>query len=76
MIGSIHPAIWQLIKGLKLAQKDFGSEYERFFVGYDARHKRPNYELADGRILNKVFNYDRANILEYLRGLSQNYDME
>ena len=76
MFGSVHPVICQLIRGLKLSQKEFDNEYERFVAGYDARRKRPDYELADARILNIVFNYDRVNILEYLRGLSQNYKME
>ena len=44
--------------------KEFDNEYERIVAGYFARRNRPDYELADARILNKV-----------LRGLFQNYWM-
>jgi len=57
-------------------QKGFDADYERFVAGHNPSRKKPRYEAADERILNLVFNYNNANILEFLRGMSHNYHMD
>ena len=70
-----QPCLWKFIKGLQKIQEEFDNSHESVVAGSNKRNKVPAYEANDNNILRKVFNYDRDNMLEYLRGLSHNYNM-
>lgn len=74
--GVAHPELFKFIGNLKIIQKTYDADYERYVAGYEPPQKRKRYEEADERILNKVSNYEQANMWEYLRGLSHNYVMD
>lgn len=74
--GVAHPSLWNFLNKLKKILKTVDIDYERFVTGHAPPRKRPIYEQADRRILQKVRTYNRANIVEFLRGLSHNYQME
>jgi hypothetical protein len=73
--NAAHPTIWKFISYLKEIQRIFDIDYEHFVAGHSDTRKRKRYVEADARILNKVQSYDRAEISEFLRGLSHNYEM-
>lgn len=74
--GISHPSLWNFINKLKSIQKSYDVEYERHVAGHQVTIKRRRYQEADLRILNKVTNYNRNNVIEYLRGISYNYNMD
>ena len=73
------PNFWMVMQKIQMVmqkiQKEFDNSYESVVAGNNIRNKLPAYEANDNNILRKVFNYDRDNMLEYLRGLSHNYNM-
>lgn len=73
--GIAHPSLWTFIENLKKVQSSYDADYERAIAGRNRASKRRRYEEADERILNKVANYNRQNLIEYLRGISHNYNM-
>lgn len=74
--GIFHPTLWTFLDKLRRIQKTFDTEYERILAGHAPPKKRPRYEAADSRILAKVTNYNSNNVIEYLRGIAYNYNMD
>lgn len=75
-----HPTIWRFIDGLKAAQATQDKEYEEFVVGRSQSQKRSKYREADERIQSIVEGGfgegGERTIIEYLRGLAQNFSMD
>ena len=70
-----HPSIWKFIDGLKRIQKGRDVFYERMIAGQPPPAKRRKYRQADERLLNLVRDYENRPILEYLRGIAHNFEM-
>lgn len=74
--GVDHPNLWKFIDGIRAIQKGRDLVYEQFVRGDQPPAKRRKYLAADQRIRTIVESYDQRNILEYLRGLAQNFLMD
>lgn len=76
--GIAHPTLWNFIDKLRKILKTYDVDYERNIAGHEGLAKRRRYQEADNRILNKVvtYLYDRENVIEFLRGISYNYNMD
>ena len=70
-----HPSIWRLIEGLKRIQKGRDVFYERMVAGHAPPAKRRKYRQADERLLNLVRSYGNQPMVEYLRGIAHNFEM-
>jgi hypothetical protein len=75
-----HPKIWTFIDGLRSIEETRAKEYEEFVRGDDNSQKRRKYREADERI-KVIFEggfgeEGRRTILEYLRGLDHNFNMD
>ena len=86
-----HPTIWKFLDELQKVNtlifcfsafiylfkvvKLFDGQYERFVAGHAAPRKRRKYEEADDRILNIVNRYEIGTVIEYLRGISHNFNI-
>ncbi|KAK4885771.1 hypothetical protein RN001_002042 [Aquatica leii] len=71
-----HPTIWKLIEGLKKVQKGRDVFYERLVAGNSPPKKLKKYRDADERILRLVRDYEDRDIIEFLRGIAHNYQMQ
>jgi hypothetical protein len=71
-----HPTLWKFLDGMRRIQKGFDLDYEQHVAGHAPAVKRTRYAEADARILNKIADYKRNNVIEFLRGLSHNYRMD
>lgn len=75
-LGFAHPTIFKFLDSLKKIVKVSDTEYENFVAGHNPQRKRRRYREADDRIFTIVNRpFDPANVLEYLRGISHNYQM-
>ena len=74
-LGASNLTIWKFLDSLKKVVKVCDCDYELFVAGHNAPRKRRKYEDADARILTIVNRYDPPTVLEYLRGLSHNFQM-
>ena len=70
-----HPSIWRLIEGLKHIQKGCDVFYKCMVAGHVPPAKRRKYRQADERLLNLVRNYGNQSMVEYLRGIAHNFEM-
>lgn len=75
-LGMNHPTIWKFINALKTIQHGRDLFYEQLIAGHNPPQKLKRYKDADERILLIVNNYDGRNIIEYLRGIAHNFEME
>lgn len=76
ILGVAHPTFWKFLDELKKVVRVSDADYELAIAGYDAPRKRPRYIDADKRILNVVQTFDLPTVVEYLRGISQNFLMK
>ncbi|KAH7717719.1 hypothetical protein AAVH_14863 [Aphelenchoides avenae] len=60
--------------GYRIAETDF--RYEQYVRGDQNVPKRKKYREADERILTIVTEYRNQEILEYLRRIAHNFQME
>ncbi|KAL7078050.1 hypothetical protein ACQ4LE_002649 [Meloidogyne hapla] len=74
-LGVSHPTIWKFLDELKKVVKMCDAQYEQFVAGHQATRKRRKYEEADERILNIVNRYEIGTVIEYLRGISHNFNI-
>ncbi|XP_031334003.1 uncharacterized protein LOC116182551 [Photinus pyralis] len=74
-LGMDHPTIWKFVNALKSIQKGRDGEYEQLLAGRQPPKKLKKYRDADTRITRLVLDFENRNIIEYLRGISYNYEM-
>jgi len=72
-----HPTLWQFIDGLKKVQKsrDLGLFHEQLVAGHARPRKLRRYRLCDERIQRIAQTYANYGIMDYLRGLAHNFEM-
>jgi len=70
-----HPTTWKFIDGLKKVQKGRDLFHEQLFAGHAPTRKLRRYRLCDERIQRIVQNYANYGIMDYLRGLAHNFEM-
>lgn len=70
-----NPTIWNLITGLKTIQRGRDVFFEHLLAGNEPPRKKRKYLEADTRIRNLVQDYHNRNIIQFLRGISHNYEM-
>jgi hypothetical protein len=75
-----HPSLWKFIEALQKLQTSRDKTYEEFVRAEPATPKRQKYQQTDIRVKNIVvggFGQGRERtIIEYLRGLAQNFNMD
>ncbi len=71
-----HPTIWRLIDSLKLVQRGRDLFQQQLIAGNLPPKKLRKYIQADERILRIVRDFANRNILDYLRGISHNFEMQ
>ncbi|KAH7712776.1 hypothetical protein AAVH_19879 [Aphelenchoides avenae] len=71
-----HPSLWKFIEALMHVQKDTDYRYEQYVRGDQNVPKRKKLLEADERILTIVTEYRNREIIEYLRGIAHNFQME
>ncbi|CAI6351496.1 unnamed protein product [Macrosiphum euphorbiae] len=74
-LGMNHSTIWKLIDGLRKVQTNRDFYYEQLVAGHNPPVKLKKYRDADQRILTVVRDYFNRAVVEYLRGISHNYQM-
>jgi hypothetical protein len=74
--GVAHPNLWKFLDGMRRIQKGFDLDYEQHVAGHAPAVKRTRYAEADARILNKIADYKRNNVIRFLREISHNYRMD
>ena len=75
-LGMQHPTIWKLIDGLRKVQKGRDRYYESLLAGHEPPQKLKKYRNADRRILETVHKFENMAIIEYLRSIAHNYQMQ
>ncbi|KAH7708927.1 hypothetical protein AAVH_23803 [Aphelenchoides avenae] len=76
MLQMDHPSLWKFIDSLIHVQKETDFRYEQYVRGDQNVPKRKKYREADERILTIVSEYRNREIIEYLRGIAHNFQME
>uniref|UniRef100_A0A183BM25 MULE domain-containing protein n=1 Tax=Globodera pallida TaxID=36090 RepID=A0A183BM25_GLOPA len=90
LFGCDHPSVWRFDL-LRMAQKNTDAEFSQFIAGHQAAKKRQKFREADRRILELIQRYTPVNpahndhqyaanpnhqaIIEFLQGISYNYNM-
>ena len=70
-----HPTLWKFIDGLKKVQKGRDLFHEQLVAGHTPPRKLRRYRLCDERIQRIVQSYANYDIMDYLRGLAHNFEM-
>ena len=70
-----HPTLWNFVDGLKKVRKGRDLFHEQLVAGHDPPRKLWRYQLCDERIQRIVQSYPNYDIMDYLRGLAHNFDM-
>jgi len=70
-----HPTLWKFIDGLKKVQKGRDLFHEQLVAGHAPPRKLRRYRLCDERIERIVQSYANYGIMDYLRGLAHNFEM-
>ncbi|KAH7708430.1 hypothetical protein AAVH_24324 [Aphelenchoides avenae] len=76
MLQIDHPSLWKFMESLMHVQKETDFRYEQYVRGDQNVPKRKKYREADERILKIVAEYRNREIIEYLRGIAHNFQME
>lgn len=71
-----HPTIWSFIDVLKKVQVSRDMYLEHLIAGHAPPQKLRKYVECDKRIKNIVQNFNNIGVIEYLRGLAHNYNMD
>lgn len=70
--GATHLNIWKFINCLKKEQALNEVRIEQFLAGFQAPLPKKKYRNCCARLLNIVSNFNRENIIEYIRAVSHN----
>ena len=70
-----HPTLWKFIDGLKKVQKGRDLFHEQLVVGHAPPRKLRQYRLCDEIIQRIVQSYANYGIMDYLRWLAHNFEM-
>ncbi|KAL4088766.1 hypothetical protein QTP88_023850 [Uroleucon formosanum] len=74
-LGMDHPTIWKLIDVLRKVQANRDFYYEHLVAGHNPPVKLKMYRDADQRILTIVWDYYNRDVVEHLRGIVHNYQI-
>ena len=75
LLGADHPTIWKFIKGLKEEQSMNEKDFNQYISGMDPSTTRKTYKDIANHINNVVQDYQGRYIMDYLRGIAYNLDL-
>lgn len=75
LLGASHPSIWKFIDGLKKEQSLNEFKVEQYISGQQPPAGRQIYKDTAERIKRIVENYRERPLLDYLRGISHNFNL-
>jgi len=70
-----YPTLWKFIDGLKKVMKGRDLFHEQLVAGHAPPTKLRGYRLCDVGIQRIVQSYANYGIMDYLRGLAHNFEM-
>ena len=71
-ISAQHPNIWKFIEALQREQSIRTLQIEQYVSGQQSTPALKKYMDCAERLFRVVANYDRNNVLEFLRGVTHN----
>lgn len=74
LVGGHHPTIWKFISSLKLEQSRNEAVIEQYLAGQEPPTGKKKYPDCAKRIERIVATYDQVDLIDYLRGLSHNFN--
>lgn len=74
-LGVLKPKIWKFVDGIRAVQKESDSAYEQLVAGSAPSLKKKKSADFEQRIIRIVETYQNRRTVEYLRGLSHNFEM-
>jgi len=75
LVGADHPSIWKFIDTLKAEQSMNEKEFNQYIAGMDPPTSRKTYRDIAKRINKIVEDYENREIMDYLRGIAYNFDL-
>jgi hypothetical protein len=75
LLAADHPSIWKFIEGLKTQQSMNYLQIEQFIGGVNSSNGRTYLDTAQ-KIKEIVSNYREYEIMDYLRGISYNFQYQ
>jgi len=69
-----HTTIWRFINFIKTEQNLVEAKIEKINLGESHASKRKQYKDLDQRLENIALNYQRGDILNYLKGIAHNFN--
>jgi hypothetical protein len=76
LLGAHHPSIWKFIDGLKKEQSLNELKIEQYIAGQAPPARRRIYRDSADRIKAKVERYGTEPLLDYLRGIANNFQLQ
>ena len=77
VLNGNHPNLWSFIDILKTTQNSRDMGLEHLLAGIKPDPKRIRFRQADERLFYLVSNFnENNNILEYLRGIQYNFELD
>jgi hypothetical protein len=76
LLGAHHPSIWKFIDGLKKEQSLNELKIEQYVAGQAPPVRRRIYRDSADRIKSKVERYGNEPLLDYLRGIANNFQLQ
>jgi hypothetical protein len=75
-LGAHHPSIWKFIDGLKKEQSLNELKIEQYVAGQAPPVRRRTYRDSADRIKAIVERYGNEPLLDYLRGIANNFQLQ
>lgn len=76
LLGSCHPTIWKFIDDLKKEQNLNEIKIEQYIAGQYPPISRKVYRDTAQRVEDIVKNYKNRNILDFIRGIAHNFNLQ
>jgi hypothetical protein len=76
LLGSSHPTIWKFIDDLKKEQSLNEMKIEQYIAGQHPPVSRKVYRNTAQRVEDIVKDYENRNILDFLRGIAHNFNLQ